>query len=144
MIAATSRDLEDEVKGGRFRDDLMYCIDVASIDLPPLRERGDDIRLLIEHYVHKYAGQLRKEEKVEVSPEVIEIASRFPWPYNIRQLQNVLKRAMAMSNRGELTAEDLPDEVVIGASAPPTGDRRGFFGLRIIRINYTDNARYGG
>lgn len=132
FMASTSRDLEVEVKGGRFREDLMYRIQSVVIELPPLRDRDDDVGLLTEHFVTKYAEEMGKQ--ISVSPEVVEIASRFRWPGNIQQLQNVLKRAVALAHGTELSAEDLPDDVVIGASSGAVDDQHGFFGLRASRV----------
>ncbi|MBI1987348.1 MAG: sigma-54-dependent Fis family transcriptional regulator [Nitrospinae bacterium] len=133
VVAASNRDPAAEMRDGRLRDDFYYRINVARIDLPPLRERREDIPLLVAHFFEQYA---RKMEKVamEVDPEVLEVLSRYPWPGNVRELQNVLKRALTMIRHSVLSLEDLPDEVVIHAGDRSIADRGGFFQLREQRM----------
>ncbi len=133
IVAATSRNLAEEVKQGRFREDLFYRVNVARVDLPPLRERGEDVPLLVECFVERFAAEMGKEDVV-VDPEVIDVLSRYPWPGNVRELQNVLKRALAMARHSTLSVEDLPDEVVVAAGERATGETAGFFYLRELRI----------
>jgi len=135
VIAATSRDLNAEIREHRFRDDLYYRINVARIELPPLRARTEDIPLLVSHFTSNYAQQMQKE-LVEVEPEVTEILSRYAWPGNIRELQNVLRRAIAMTAHHILSIEDLPDEILVqGAGKHNKGQGGGFFHLREQRIS---------
>jgi len=133
VVAATNRDLATEVREGRFRQDLFYRINVVTIALPRLHDREEDLPILADRFVTRYAREMEKGE-ITVSPEVVEILSRYEWPGNVRELQNVLKRAVALTPRQELTAEDLPDEVVIGASASRTPEAEGFFQLRAQRV----------
>ena len=133
IVAATSRNLAEEVKQGRFREDLFYRVNVARVDLPPLRERREDVPLLVERFVERFAAEMGKEG-VLVDPEVVEVLSRYPWPGNVRELQNVLKRALAMARHATLSVEDLPDEVVVAAGEPTTGEAAGFFHLREQRM----------
>ena len=133
IVAATSRNLAEEVKQGRFREDLFYRVNVARVDLPPLRERREDVPLLVERFVERFAAEMGKEG-VLVDPEVVEVLSRYPWPGNVRELQNVLKRALAMARHATLSVEDLPDEVVVAAGQPTTGEAAGFFHLREQRM----------
>jgi DNA-binding NtrC family response regulator len=102
VIAATNRDLAQEVKDGRFREDLYYRINVISISLPPLRDRDGDIDVLIDHY-------LPSPWHVESSARIA--FNRFPWPGNVRQLINVLQRATVLANSHDVTLDDLPAEV---------------------------------
>jgi DNA-binding NtrC family response regulator len=133
VIVATSRDLETEIREQRFRNDLYYRINVARIQLPPLRARSEDIPLLVSHFVDMYSRQMEKNI-VEVDPEVTEVLLRYSWPGNVRELQNVLKRAIAMTNHHLLTIEDLPDEIVAQGGERRAKDRGGFFKVRAQRM----------
>ncbi len=93
LIAATHRDLRVWSAEGRFRPDLYYRLGVFTIHLPPLRERGDDLPFLVRHYLRRYAHELGREVR-EVAPEAMERLRGYAWPGNIRELQNVLKRAL--------------------------------------------------
>jgi two-component system response regulator AtoC len=137
VVAATSRNLGDEIRQSRFREDLYYRINVARIEIPPLRERREDIPLLTGHFVQRYAAEMGRDVK-DVDGEALEILSRYRWPGNVRELQNVLKRSLAMCQGGRLSVEDLPDEVVAAAGerveAPAEGSSGGFFDAREQRI----------
>ncbi len=133
ILAATSRDLEVEVREERFREDLFYRINVIRIDLPPLRERGDDVRLLASHFVTWYAREF--EKAVEgIDAEALDVLSSYSWPGNVRQLQNVLRRAIALTRNTKLTADDLPDDVVIEADKRAVARGGGYFELRARRL----------
>jgi DNA-binding NtrC family response regulator len=114
VVAATNKSLEKEVKEGKFREDLFYRLNVIKIDVPPLRERPEDIPLLITHFLNKYArpGKLAKE----VAPEAMERLLGYRWPGNIRQLENAIERAAVTTVGDTINAENLPKQV-IGASA---------------------------
>ena len=99
LIAATNRDLRAEVDAGRFRQDLFYRMNVVPITLPPLRERGDDILLLAQHFLDASAKRQRKNI-VSFSPDARELLLRHPWPGNVRELENALERAVALSDDG--------------------------------------------
>ncbi|MBI3294288.1 MAG: sigma-54-dependent Fis family transcriptional regulator [Deltaproteobacteria bacterium] len=111
LVTATNRDLEADVRDGRFRNDLFYRLNVVPIHLPPLRERPDDIPLLVGFFVKKMAEQL-KRAPCTVSPEALELLSQFPWPGNIRQLENAIERMVVMNETGAITPEELPDDVL--------------------------------
>ncbi len=100
FVAATNRNLEDEVKAGRFREDLYYRLNVISLTLPPLRERKDDIPLLAGHFLRKYADKLRKEI-VGFSAPAMEAMMGYDWPGNIRELENAVQRAVALAEPRE-------------------------------------------
>lgn len=102
ILAATNRKLADEVKAGRFREDLYYRINVLSLELPPLRQRGDDVSLLVEHF-------LGSEWKIE--PEAMRALRRYPWPGNVRQLINAIDRAKILADDKLIRLDDLPHEV---------------------------------
>jgi len=134
VIVATSRNLETEIREQRFRNDLYYRINVARVSLPPLRERTEDVPLLVSHFLSIYCEQMDKP-MVEVDPEAVEVLLRFSWPGNVRELQNVLKRALAMSTHQMLTIEDFPDEIVVQGGERRSHDRGGFFVVRDQRIS---------
>jgi two-component system, NtrC family, response regulator PilR len=129
-LAATSRDLPAEIREGRFREDLYYRINVACIELPALRERAEDIPLLVDHFVERFAPQMGRAG-VELEPEVIELLLKYPWPGNVRELQNVVKRLLAMSRANRITPEDLPEEIVLRVADAENGSAgTGFFEQR--------------
>jgi DNA-binding NtrC family response regulator len=107
VIAASNRDLKAEGEAGRFRSDLFYRLSVIQIDIPPLRDRGDDIRVLAEHYMSTFRSRLRK--KIDgIDPEALAIFRRYQWPGNVRELRNVIERAMILEDGDEITAKYLP------------------------------------
>ena len=105
LIAATNRNLAHEVKEGRFREDLYYRLDVIEIPLPSLRERRDDIPLLVKHFLQKYAGE---RARIQISEEVIARLIRHDWPGNVRELENVIERAVALCTADLIALSDLP------------------------------------
>jgi len=107
VIAATAKDLGEEIKNGHFRDDLYYRINVVNIYLPPLRERVEDIPLLTDHFVNVFNAKLRKNIKW-VSPEVMEQFMTYQWPGNVRELENVIERAILLAPGDRLEISDLP------------------------------------
>jgi len=107
IVAATNRKLEDEVKAGRFREDLYYRLRVVPIVLPPLRERGEDVDLLVDHFVDRYAREFRKNV-TGVSREALAQLRAAPWPGNVRELRNSVERAVLLAEASVLTPEDFP------------------------------------
>jgi DNA-binding NtrC family response regulator len=115
VIAATNKPLEEEQKAGRFREDLFYRLNVVSIDLPPLRERRQDIPALIEHFLT--TRQLGKVQ-CKVDPEAMEALLKYAWPGNIRELANVLERAQILAEDHLITLDDLPETVHVAPVVP--------------------------
>ncbi|MCX7794573.1 MAG: sigma-54 dependent transcriptional regulator [Thermodesulfovibrionales bacterium] len=111
FISATNRDLLQLVKEGRFREDLYYRINVITIQLPPLRERGNDIELLLNYFVEKYSREHGKN-LVKIDRDVIEILKAYNWPGNIRELQNIIERAVLVSDNGVIKKEHLPENLL--------------------------------
>jgi nitrogen regulation protein NR(I) len=110
LVTATNRDLLAEVGAGAFREDLFYRLNVVPIRLPALRERTGDIPLLAEHFLAKFNERLRK--KVEgLDPDATEVLAQYPWPGNIRELENVIERAVLFCDESKLHAKDLPPDV---------------------------------
>jgi two-component system nitrogen regulation response regulator GlnG len=110
LLAATNQNLEGLVKQGRFREDLYYRLSVFTIRLPPLRERGDDLPLLVQHYVRRFSREFDKEA-VSVPPETLALLGRYPWPGNVRELQSVLKQALLQATGGILAPDFLPAHI---------------------------------
>jgi two-component system, NtrC family, response regulator AtoC len=110
LVAATTRSLEDEVVAGRFREDLYYLLALVVVLLPPLRERGDDIRLLADHCIAKGAREHGWRVKT-IAKETLELLRAYPWPGNVRQLCNVMERALAMADGPALLPAHLPPEI---------------------------------
>jgi two-component system response regulator HydG len=110
IITATHRDLEDDVAKGRFRQDLFYRINVVSIHVPPLRERGNDVLELASHFLQKAADRTGQAAR-RLSPSVAEQVLVYEWPGNVRELENCIERAVALSRLEELTLEDLPERI---------------------------------
>jgi formate hydrogenlyase transcriptional activator len=104
VIAATHRDLEDMILHNLFRSDLYYRLNVVPISIPPLRERPNDIPLLVRHFVRQFAQQMNKTIEA-ISPETIEALVQYPWPGNIRELQNIIERSVVIYERGHLTVK---------------------------------------
>jgi len=110
VLSATSKDLEQEVAWGRFREDLYFRLNVLSIALPPLRERMEDLPLLVDHFLGKYGAELGKEGW-RCSAEAMKALMNYPWPGNIRELENSVQRGMLLSEGGTLEAHCLPERV---------------------------------
>ncbi|HKQ74350.1 MAG TPA: sigma-54 dependent transcriptional regulator, partial [Blastocatellia bacterium] len=107
VVVATNRDLETEVRKGKFREDLYWRLNVIQLSLPPLRKRPFDIPLLIEHFVTGYA-EVSGSPLLEVSPETLAILTAYSWPGNVRELENVIERAVSMATGAVMQPEDLP------------------------------------
>src|SRR5438128_3652747 len=107
VIAASNRDLKTEGEAGRFRADLFYRLSVIQIDIPPLRERGDDVRVLAEHYITNFKSRLRKNID-SITPEALAAFRNYEWPGNVRELRNVIERAMILEDGDEITPKYLP------------------------------------
>jgi two-component system response regulator PilR (NtrC family) len=114
IVAATNRDLQAEAQAGRFREDLYYRLDVIQIALPPLRDRMEDVPLLVQHFLAKYREELGKEVD-EVSPEAMEKILAYPFPGNVRELENLIERAVALARGRLLEVDVLPDTVLQNA-----------------------------
>jgi DNA-binding NtrC family response regulator len=121
LVAATSRDLVRETAAGRFREDLYYRLNVVPIHLPPLRERREDIPLLVEHFRQKYNARLRKNvEKIE--DEALTCLAAYAWPGNIRELENVLERTILFAEGPRIGAKDLPASLRKQPEGAPAAD----------------------
>src|SRR6202789_4109623 len=122
IIAATNKNFEKEISEGRFREDLYYRLSVIPIQLPPLRERRDDIPLLARHFLETFRKVMEKPV-ASISPEAMSRLESYDWPGNVRELENTMERAVALETTGEVTLRVLPDRIA-GYSGTPviTGD----------------------
>jgi DNA-binding NtrC family response regulator len=132
LITATNRDLEKEIRAGNFREDLFYRLNVVPLHIPPLRDRREDIPLLVEHIVRKFNERLKKQV-AGVDPDALERLCAYPWPGNIRELENVLERTLLFCDSPRIRLRDLPPEIgaaslsttpippTAGTSVPPVG-----------------------
>ncbi|CAG0940375.1 partial Regulatory protein AtoC, partial [Candidatus Brocadiaceae bacterium] len=111
LIAATNRNLEREVSEGRFREDLFYRLNVITIHLPPLRERREDMPILSNFFVIKYAKKYKKEIK-GFTPEAMEALCAYHWPGNVRELENVIERSIVLCKKSMITVDHLPKNII--------------------------------
>ena len=111
IIAATNVDLRQQVKEGKFREDLFYRLNVITVDLPPLRQRKNDIPLLAQHFAQKFADE-NGRPPLHISTEAMRPLLDYDWPGNVRELENVIERAVVLANGSSLTIDLLPDEMV--------------------------------
>jgi len=122
VLAATNTELEQAISQGRFREDLFYRLSVIPLELPPLRQRPEDIELLVRYFTAKYGG-----EGVTFSREALEVLQRYSWPGNVRELENTVERLLIMRNGDVIGADELPDKITAspvkteGNRLPPEG-----------------------
>ena len=117
LIAATNQPLERLIEEGKFRQDLFYRLNVVPIEIPPLRERGNDVILLAAHYLEVYNQKYGKQ--VKISESVYQVFLKYKWPGNVRELQNVVESCVVLSNQGTIRVEDLPKHLLQEAEASP-------------------------
>ncbi|RLC26619.1 MAG: sigma-54-dependent Fis family transcriptional regulator [Deltaproteobacteria bacterium] len=110
VLSASNRNIREDVGRGLFREDLFYRLNVMNIEVLPLRERADDIPLLVKHFLDKY-GKEEGKENLELSPEAWKVLYAHPWPGNVRELENVIERAVVLNAGGQITPDDFPAEM---------------------------------
>ena len=110
IITATNRDLEERIAQGKFREDLYYRINVIPIFLPPLRERREDVSLLIDHFLSRFAREL-KQPKKRVTSTALKLLESYDWPGNVRELENLIERAVALSSSDVVDVRDFPESL---------------------------------
>ncbi|MDI6744496.1 MAG: sigma-54 dependent transcriptional regulator [Thermodesulfovibrionales bacterium] len=108
IISATNQDIKEEISAGRFREDLYYRLNVVPLHIPPLRERKEDIPMLVEHFLKKFSFAERT-----VSPRVMKLFMEYPWKGNVRELENVIERIALLTDKDEITIEDVPHEILM-------------------------------
>ena len=119
IVAATNKNLEEMVSEKKFREDLFYRLNVVSLHLPPLRDRGEDIPLLADHFLRKYAAENKKAVS-RISQEALDHLLLYRWPGNVRELENVIERAVTLSHSSIILSEDLPRRLRVEPVEPPT------------------------
>ncbi|MBK7826732.1 sigma 54-interacting transcriptional regulator [Nannocystis sp.] len=119
LVAATHRDLRQLVSEGRFREDLLYRLSVIQTQLPPLRERRDDIPLLAQHFLRTIGERVARRVE-QIAPAALEVLCRYRWPGNVRELRNVIERALVLGDGPVLEQDDLPPELLHAAPLGPT------------------------
>lgn len=140
VVAATARDLDEMIRNGEFRQDLYYRINVVRIDLPPLRDRGDDIGLLAEHLCLRYTRAMGRDVR-GITPEAYQVIRQYHWPGNVRQLTNAIRRALALAKGSMITVDELPEDLVIAAGQRASRESlsatngQGFFSERESHMN---------
>jgi len=117
VIAATNRDLGEEIQKGTFREDLFYRINVIPIALPPLRLRREDIPLLVDYFIAKFSRELGAEQK-KISSDAMRALEKYTWPGNVRELENVIERMIALEAADVMTTKSLPEAVLLGGTIP--------------------------
>lgn len=135
IIAATNRDLEQDVKEERFREDLFYRLNVVSIPIPPLRDRIDDIPLLAEYFLRKYNEENKKDIRT-FDPEVVKLFMNYGWRGNVRELENVVERAVVLCNFEKIILDNIPPNIVNSA-----GDNRHILTLSSDSMNLLEVER---
>jgi two-component system, NtrC family, response regulator AtoC len=114
VLAASNRDLKAESENGRFRLDLYYRLSIIQIDIPPLRERGDDVLLLSQYYIDTIGTRIRRKKKITgLSPEAKAVFRKYQWPGNVRELRNVIERALILEDEDQITTEYLPGGLLV-------------------------------
>jgi two-component system NtrC family response regulator len=113
ILSASNRDIKADVSTGRFREDLFYRLNVIHLEVPSLRERGEDIRLLVNHFINKYQSD-DMDTKPELSREAWKVLFTHSWPGNIRELENVIERAVVLNSSGLITPDDMPGYLLEG------------------------------
>ena len=127
LITATNRDLRRQIEGGHFREDLYYRLNVIQIAVPPLRQRSDDVLLLLRYYLQR-ASEAHRLPLPELTPEAEQLLLRYQWPGNIRELKNMTERLVVRASEMPIRPEDLPREArgesepVVPVMAPPGAD----------------------
>jgi DNA-binding NtrC family response regulator len=122
VVAATNQNLEKAIAEGRFREDLFYRLNVLPIEAPPLRDRAEDVPLLIQHFLKRTAEE-KDEPQAVVSEEALRNLCAYAWPGNVRELENLVERMVILSSGGEIGIEDLPEEVRRAPAAAATAPR---------------------
>src|SRR3954468_6997512 len=143
IVAATNIDLKEAVRQGSFREDLYYRLAVVPIELPPLRERREDILPLAQHFIRKYNDENSRSVSEQMAPDVLALFEQYTWPGNVRELENVIERAVVIAPGGEVTRQCLPADIADpskSAGAAPLSDAAG--ALDVSRgVNFYDEVR---
>lgn len=148
IIAATARNLEDEIREGRFREDLFYRLNVLPLGIPPLRDRPEDIPLLLDHFLVAFAARMDRD-RPRIAPEAAEALENYSWPGNVRELENLVERTLVLCPKDRLELQDLPQQVRSGSGRPSRNAETGLdlkAGVRALEARLIKEAlaRTGG
>jgi Nif-specific regulatory protein len=136
ILVATNKDLEKAIREGTFREDLYYRLNVIPLNLPPLREKTDDIPLLVNYFVQEFAKK-RRREPLTFSTEAIRYLMRYRWPGNVRELENLIERLTILTSKDTVTASDLPEKFYQTTDSQPTDDTHA---RQIIDFNFPEGG----
>jgi len=131
LISATNRDLAQEARAGRFREDLFFRLNVVTIEMPPLRERRSDIPGLARHFLNRSAPKSGRRV-VGFTPQALDFLKAYDWPGNVRELENAIERAAVLGSTPDILPEDLPETIVESAAAPAAGGEGGAFHASVV------------
>lgn len=120
ILSASNKDLREEVAGGRFREDLFYRLNVIPVNLPPLRERMDDMPLLVDYFIEKYKKELKKEG-LTIAKDALKLLMKLPWEGNVRELENTIERAAILCSSDSIEAEDVQPDTLYGEDKTTIG-----------------------
>jgi len=124
VVAATNRDLEDDIKQGRFRTDLYYRLNVIAIHLPPLRDRRDDIPIFVDAFLRRIAREKEHGDELKrLSPEAVDAIMAYDWPGNVRELENALERAVVLTKGETVSLPALPGKITERRAEPLLAER---------------------
>ncbi len=141
VVTATNKSLKEAVTAGTFREDLYYRLNVLTLRLPPLRERKEDIPLLVRHFLQKHREE-SKGRSVEVSEQALSLLERYDWPGNVRELENCIVRVMVLTKSGVIEDKDLPPEIRSREICTPKGDLRTWDDVKavkkVVRVRVVD------
>ena len=140
VIAVTNRDLREKLRLGEFREDLYYSLKVIEVKMPPLRERREDIPLLVDHFCSLFNRRFKKGVET-LSDEVLSSFMRYPWPGNVREFQHAIEHAFVLCRGRMITMDDLPSEIrEYGKKKPLTSERKAAGGPKAVleALNRTD------
>ncbi len=111
VISATNKNIGNEIKKNNFREDLYYRLNVVHLNIPPLRDRKDDIKLLFESFI-RYYSELENKNNLEIDTDLLKFLSEYPWPGNVRELKNISQRLVLFSEDNRISLNDLPIEIL--------------------------------
>ena len=135
VIAASNKNLEEEIEKGRFREDLFYRLNVLPIDVPPLRQRIEDIPVLVETFLEEFAV-LNRSKRKEITPAALDILGKYAWPGNVRELKNLVERLAIMVDTDAIDSKDIPDAYNTDACPDPE-----LVGTRFFQVDDLKEAK---
>lgn len=142
VLAATNEPLYEKAKSGAFREDLYYRLAVIPVEMPPLRERLDDIPLLVQHFLLRHSGQTRRDEPFVLGEHVLSVLRNYRWPGNVRELENAIERACALCEEGVIQVKDLPPHLLSQAVESKDAPRKFPVGYTLSEFSAVQEKQY--